>query len=102
MVCGFSSRFHGGTFCGSFSFCVCLCYIILSVSCSRVVTCWERGDSFALLFVIFSGAFVTFQYSILGQVWYLIVSIPDLCLLPSFGLQCNSVLFPGHNHVLFI
>ena len=102
MVCGFSSRFHGGTFCGSFSFCVCLCYIILSVSCSLLVICWERGDSFALLFVIFSGAFVTFPYSILGQVWYLIVSIPDICLLPSFGLQCNSVLFPGHNHVLFI
>ena len=52
--------------------------------------------------VIFPGAFVTFPYSILGQVWYLIVSIPDICLLPSFGLQCNSVLFSGHNHVLFI
>ena len=29
-------------------------------------------------------AFVTFPYGILGQVWYLIVSIPDLCLLPYF------------------
>ena len=25
--------------------------------------------------------FVTFPYGILGQVWYLIVSIPDLCQL---------------------
>ena len=28
--------------------------------------------------------FVTFPRGILGQVWYLIVSIPDLCLLPYF------------------
>ena len=26
--------------------------------------------------------FVTFSYGVLGQVWYLIVWIPDLCLLP--------------------
>ena len=25
-----------------------------------------------------------FPFGILGQVWYLIVSIPDLCLLPYF------------------
>ena len=33
--------------------------------------------------------FVTFPYGVLGQVWYLIASIPDLCLLPylSFNLQ---------------
>ena len=29
--------------------------------------------------------FVTFPYGGLGQVWYLIVSIPDLCLHPYFG-----------------
>ena len=28
--------------------------------------------------------FVTFPYGVLGQVWYLIKSIPDLCLLPYF------------------
>ena len=28
--------------------------------------------------------FVTFQCGVLGQVWYLIVSIPDLCILPYF------------------
>ena len=31
-----------------------------------------------------SCVFVTFPYGVLGQVWYLIVSIPDLCLLSYF------------------
>ena len=26
--------------------------------------------------------FVTFPYGILGQVWYLILTIPNICLLP--------------------
>ena len=56
----------------------CLCNIVLSVSCSLVVINW---DFLALLYVMFSCVFVTFPYGILGQVLYLIVSIPDLCLL---------------------
>ena len=43
------------------------------------------GDDFlALLCVMFSCVFVTFPYGILGQVWYLIVSIPDRFLLSYF------------------
>ena len=34
-----------------------------------------------LLFVMFSCIFITFPCGILGQVWYFIVSIPDLCTL---------------------
>ena len=64
---------------------VCLCYTILSVPCSFAVTCWERAELLALLCVKFSCAFVTFPYGVLGQVWYLMVLIPDLCLLPYFG-----------------
>ena len=30
--------------------------------------------------------YVTFPFGILGQVWYLIVSIPDLCPLPYFSI----------------
>ena len=64
-----------------------LCFVfvyhtVLSVPCSLVVTCWERADLLALLYGMFSCVFVTFPYGILGQVWYLIESIPDLCLLP--------------------
>ena len=49
-------------------------FAILSCLC-------QKADSLALLYVMFSLCFVTFAYIILGQVWYLIVSIPDLCLL---------------------
>ena len=33
------------------------------------------------LFVLFPCVFVAFPYGVLGKVWYLIVSIPDLSLL---------------------
>ena len=39
--------------------------------------------------LMFSCVFVTFPCGVLGQVWYLIVSIPDLCLLTYF--DCNIV-----------
>ena len=77
-------------FCGSFCY-LCLSSV-MSVSCSLVVTCWEMADLLALLYVMFSCAFVTFTYSVLGQVWYLIVSIPDLCLLPYFASMIKSTL----------
>ena len=43
----------------------------------KVLTSW-------LLFVVFNCVFVTFPSGILGQMWYLIVSIPDLCLISYF------------------
>ena len=61
-----------------FMFHVCLYYAVLSVPCSLVITCWERVDLLALLCVMFSCVFVTIPYGVLGQVWYLIVLIPDL------------------------
>ena len=48
-----------------------------SVYMCFVVTCWERADLLALVCGVYC-EFVTFP---LGQVWYLIVSIPDLCTL---------------------
>ena len=62
--------------------------------------------------------FVTFPCGVLSQVWCLIVSIPDLCLLtyikcivvvcvqclfltvPWVGLQSAIVEFSGHSHYL--
>ena len=58
-----------------------VCYAVLSVPCSLVITCWERDDILALLYVMFSCVFVTFPYCNLGQVWYMIVSNTDRCLL---------------------
>ena len=69
---------------------VCLYYnTVLSVPCILVITCFERTDLLALLCVMFPCVYVTFPYSVSGQMWYLIVSIPDLCLL----------LYSGNTHV---
>ena len=58
---------------------VFVCHTVLSVPCNLVVSCWERAD---LLYEMFSCVFclVTFLYGVLGQLWYLIESIPDLFL----------------------
>ena len=85
---------------------------MIHVDCNIVVTCWERADLFALLYVMFSCAFVSSQYGVLGVLLgkgrplrcfvcdvflcfclFLIwcpgsgVSIPDLCLLSYFGIN---------------
>ena len=60
---------------------ICLCYAVLSVPCNLVITCWKKAGFLVLFCVMFSCVFVTFLYGVMGQVWYLIVSIPDICLL---------------------
>ena len=54
-----------------------------SVYMCFVVTCWERADLLTLVCGVCC-AIGHFPISILGQVWYLIVSIPDLCILTYF------------------
>ena len=61
----------------------CVSHAFASVHCCLVVTCWERADLLALVGDVYC-FFVTFPCGILGQVWYLIVLIPDLCLLSYF------------------
>ena len=63
---------------------VFVCHTVLSVPCSLVVTRWERTGLLALWYMVFSSAFVTLRFGVLGQVWYLIVSIPGLGLLLYF------------------
>ena len=70
---------------------------VLSVPCSLVVTCWKRVNLLALLYVMFSCVFVSFRNGVLGQVWYLIASIPDLSLLPYFDAVFH---FTAHMHPL--
>ena len=55
--------------------------MVLSVYCRLEVTCCERTGLLALLVMVFSCVFVTFSCGALGQVWYLIVSNSDTCLL---------------------
>ena len=61
-----------------------VCHAFLSVHCSLVVTCWERANLLALLYVMFSCVFATFPCGVLGQVRYLIVLIPDLAFYLTF------------------
>ena len=59
--------------------------------CLFIAALWSpagKGLTSLLLFVMFNCVFVTFPCGILGLVWYLIVSIPDLCCLSYFA--CTS------------
>ena len=67
-----------------FVVCVSRLRFVLSVPSRPVITCWERVDLIALFCVMFPCVFVTFPYGVYGQVWCLIISIPDLCLLLYF------------------
>ena len=63
-----------------------------------VVTCWEKADLLTLFYVMFSCAVVTspFSYGFLGQVWYLILSIPDLYLFSYF--YCTALSHNAKNN----
>ena len=64
------------------------CYLCLTVILySLVVTYCERTDLLAFLYVMFCSVFVTFPYTVSGKMWYLIVSIPDICILPYFNVH---------------
>ena len=56
-----------------------------------MVTCRERANLKALSYVMFSSASVTSSCGVLDQLWYLIVSIPDPCLLTYFECYCYCV-----------
>ena len=59
-------------------------FVFAMLSCLFLAGLWspagQMTDLLALLCIVFSFVFVTFPYGVSGQVWYLIVSIPDLCL----------------------
>ena len=59
-----------------------------SVYMCLVVTCWERTDLLALVYGVYRRV-CHFPIGILGQVWYLIVSIPDLCTLTYYVQLLN-------------
>ena len=79
--------FQGGT---SFVDHLCyLCLVFVMLSRLFIAASWSpagKGLAHWLSFVMFNCVFVTFLCGIGGQVWYLIVSIPDLCLLSYFSM----------------
>ena len=69
------------------------CFVMLSctsVCWCLVVTCWERADLLALVCDVY--LWRHFPIGILGQVWCLIVLIPDLCPLSYFDRESNLQL----------
>ena len=67
-----------------------LCYLCLEfVMFLRlfIAALWSpvrKGLTTWLSFVMFNCVYVTFPCNTLGQVWYMIASFPDLCLLSHF------------------
>ena len=58
------------------------CLVFAMLSHHFIAAVWSpagNGLIFWLLFVMFNCVFVTFPCGVLGQVWYLILSIPDIC-----------------------
>ena len=77
-----SSAFTDRSCVDPFYYYLCFTFVFLILSCRfLVITCLERTDILALLCMMFLCVFVTFPYGVSGQVWYLIVSIPDLRLV---------------------
>ena len=75
------------------AFChLCFKSVFVMMYCC-VITCQERADLLTRMCEMFSCVFFTFQYAVMGRVWYLIVSIPDLCLL-YFGLCLVFLMCP--------
>ena len=72
-----------------FFFASCVSHTFAPVHCCLMVTCWERADLLALVGDVYC-IFVTFPCGILCQVWYLIVSFPDLCRLSYFVIRSNT------------
>ena len=59
-----------------------LCLVLVMLSRLFIAAWWSpagKGLASKLLFELFNCDFIIFPFSILGQVWYLIASIPDLC-----------------------
>ena len=68
---------------------MCFSVLCLLCLCARLFICalWSpagKGLTSWLSFVVPNYEFFYFPFGILGQVWYLIVSIPDLCTLTYF------------------
>ena len=58
-----------------------------------------KGLTSRLLIVMSYCDFVTFPFGILGQVWYLIVLIPDLCCLSYFNVHYHFMVTYTQNKI---
>ena len=69
---------------------LCFLYLVFLMLLRLLIAAWwspaGQGMTSWLLLVMFIVFFVTHPCGILGQVWYLIVSFPDLCHISYFKL----------------
>ena len=63
----------------------CVCYAFAGLFIDALRSPAGKGLTSWHSFVMSYCVLVIFSCGILGQVWYLIVSIPDLCLLSYFS-----------------
>ena len=87
------SRFQGdASFEDPFSY---LCFMFVILLCLFLAALWSPAGKMPhlldLFCVMLSRVFVTFPYGVLKQVSYLIISIPDLCLLSCYVCANNNV-----------
>ena len=64
-----------------------LCLVFVMLMRLFIAALWSpagKGVTYWILFVMFNCVFVAFPCGILGHMWHLIVSIPDLCRLSYF------------------
>ena len=69
-----------------------LCLVFVTLSRLFIAVLWSPAGKRLTSWLslgMFSCVFVTFPCGILGQVWYLVVSIPDICHLSYFNKQMN-------------
>ena len=86
-----------------------LCLVIVMLLRLFIAAVWSPAGKQLiswLLSVMFNCVFVNFPCGILGQVWYLIVSIPDLCHLSYLDIircseQKTKVLI-RHNYFILL
>ena len=95
LVCFFCLVFAMPLYASVYMYLVVTCCGHLSVYMCLVVTCWERADLLALVCGVLLWV-CYFPIGILGQVRYLIVSIPDFCTLTYLveapdQLHCSAI-----------
>ena len=83
---------------------LCLCFVFLKRSHLFIAAFWSSAGKWLtswLVLVMFIVFLLLSPCGILGQVLYLIESVPDLCRLSNFAILCADES-PGISTLLFL
>ena len=70
------------------------CIVLVMLLRLLIAALWSpagKGLTSWLSFVVLNCVVVTFPFGILGRLWYLIISLPDLCPLSYFHTVCIAL-----------